>query len=239
MSPLPTLEGGQPYDRKSWENTLEEAKEDVKAGRMSKEDYDLFEQEAHIIMEHPRSLAGLEKIPHTTPGLMSREKMPEEIRDPSPVGYYHPEHEEEYLASLDAELDGHAPPPLDSHPIRSYRETDPRNDNPVSSLNWLRNNHPGVFLQGDGMKRGPVKEPKEPKETVSNKRKRQSVVPKPDQEMYEDEDFPVGLIEPATTKTKRKRDDEPYRPKGGSNSRASKKKKLSTGQAAVEAAEAE
>ncbi|KAI9735798.1 MAG: hypothetical protein M1834_001262 [Cirrosporium novae-zelandiae] len=123
--------------------------------------------------------------------------------------------------------------------------------NPVSVHNWLRKHQPQVFLQDHEKEKEKEREKEKEKEkekdrerekaikdhdVVSEKsttrpsntrgsKRASNVTPKAEQDMY-DEDGILMDIAPtsATTRGKRKRDDEPYRPKGGS-SRPSRKKK--------------
>jgi hypothetical protein len=204
---------------------LEEAKEEVAAGQMSSETYSQLEAALEKSMRRSRSLAELSSVPHTRIDAITASELPSEIDDTSMSGFLTTEHEEEHLASLDAALDGNQAPP-DPHPIRSNeRERESVLRNPVSVYNWLRRNHPSIFLQ-DGetaMERGGAR--------AGGPGKGGRRVTKAEPEVYDEEGFLIsGGTTEAPSRSKRKREDEPYRPKGGS-SRTLKKRKAGGGQA--------
>ena len=163
---------------------------------------------------------------HTTRELLSEEPLPHDLGDESPAGYLSLEHEEEYLNALDAALEGRPIP--DSHPIRSNeREKDMALRNPMSVYNWLRKHQPQVFLQdSDSAPDKPVQKPA----TAAKAPRRSNVPPKLEPEVIDEEGFLVSGNLEAPSRSKRKREDEPYRPKGGS-SRPSKRKRTSAGNA--------
>lgn len=102
----------------------------------------------------------------------------------------------------------------------------------MSGYNWLRKHHPEHFLQDE-----PNPEKASPRQVTkaspkplreSRSTKRSSAVPKQEHEIIDDEGYVIGGNLEVPSRTKRKREDEPYRPKGGS-SRSVKKKKTSGG----------
>lgn len=133
---------------------------------------------------------------------------------------------------------------MDEHsgrPIRAYERqliTDKEVSlkNPMSVTNWLRRNQPDVFLQDKYEERASAKASKAAAAeaggaTSGHGRKRHSLAsvqtptaPKHDADLLDDEigfvDAPFG----GSGRGRRKKDDEPYRPKGGS-SRPSKRKR--------------
>lgn len=171
---------------------------------------------------------------------MTPNDLPSDLDDDAPTGYLSPDHETEFLLNLDNTLGN---PPLGSRPIMSSqlakanereKEKDSQLRNPVSVHNWLRKHHPQAFQQEDSI---PDKPPSRNVAKVSPKpsnppkaSKRPSTAPKQENEYIDDEGFLVGGNLEVPSKTKRKREDEPYRPKGGS-SRPTKKKRTSGGAA--------
>ena len=219
-------------------------------GAITQSDYAALLGSLRSALGPPKTLAALSKTTHSVLDDVLPANLPSELHEEPLTGYLSPAHEEEYLAALDATIDG-VSAPSDSHPIRGYeRASEAALKNPVSVYNWLRKHHPQVFLQ-DGETASTTKEPgtdgKEGKEskaggigashgeqgaTTQVKRegrsKRGSTVP----EILDDEGFVINggpeAVEKAgaSARGKRKREDEPYRPKGGSGVR-SKRKKIS------------
>ncbi|KAL9120821.1 MAG: hypothetical protein Q9187_002626 [Circinaria calcarea] len=188
----------------------------------------------HLIIEQnetvnkPRKLSQLKAVPHTVLESVPPRSLPHDINTSMPAGYLSPNHEEEYLSTLDAalelsELGTQAPP--SSHPIRSNEKHEKEREvavgNPVSVHNWLRKYQPQVFLQdNDLLPEKPVSRPA----TSSRAPKRSSIVPKQEPEIIDDEGYLISGNLEGSAKNKRKREDEPYRPKGGS-SRSTRKKR--------------
>ena len=212
-----------------------------------------MEAEFHAILNRTNSLANLSKVQQTTPDLVvAAAVMPKELLQEAPIGYMTPGHEDEYLSALDtylASLPPEAPPILQrsSRPTDREREKEMQLRNPVSVYNWLREYKPKVFLQDprpEEKESAPDKvsnvpesaghkaSPKPP--SSSTTKRRPAPAPKqeaePEPEILDDEGNVIGGtgIDPPAPKSKRKREDDAYRPKGGS-SRSRKKAKGSSG----------
>ena len=165
-------------------------------------------------------------IPHTELERLALDDFPYDINGPSSAGFLDPVHEEEYLASMDAAMD-----PLDSQHFttiasfstrtseRQEKERDANLRNPVSVYNWLRRNAPSVFENPDEKPQAPARNSK-----------RASNVIKQEPELLDDEGNLLSSVAEGPAKVKRKREDEPYRPKGGS-SRPTKRRKAVSGPA--------
>ena len=167
-----------------------------------------------------KSLALLSQYDDTTAKSTSRAAI--ESKDVI-SGYPTLSEEERYQEALDGYLNGNAATPRVLPPGRagdriSEREKEIALKNPVSVYNWLRDNHPGVFLQDNE----PHAEKSSARPSNSRTSKRASTI-KQEPELY-DEDG-IAIEARASAKGKRKRDEDGgYRPKGG-NGRASKRKK--------------
>lgn len=228
------------YDAIEARAALEDLKSDLRTGQVSPRSYGQMEASLLDIVNKPKILAHLDATPHTTLESVLPDNLPSDLDEDTPTGYLSPAHEEEFLSNLDITLgDG----PLDSGPIfpSSLAKTSTRDKekdallrNPVSVYNWLRKHHPQVFLQDESSsdkpapKQAPKPSPKPSNPTKSSKRI--SAVPKQEQEILDEEGYLVEGNLDVPVKAKRKREDEPYRPKGGS-SRPTKKKKTSGGTA--------
>lgn len=185
-------------------------------------------------------LVQLDTIPHTTLESVIPNELPSDLDEDIPTGYLSPQHEAEFLLYLDNTL-GNGPVGLRSVMSSQLakandreREKDSQLRNPVSVHNWLRKNH-HLFVQHDdsnpdksSSRQAAKVSPKPPNPTKVTKRS--SVLPKQEHEMIDDEGFLIGGNMDVPSKNKRKREDEPYRPKGGS-SRPAKKKRSSGGAA--------
>lgn len=198
----------------------------------------------------PTSLSTLEKnLPHTRPSPAALD-LREELLDEHPLGYFDPSHEDEYLNALDVTLadpNGYPEEDTSGRPIRStdrpvVTEKEISLRNPQSVTNWLRRNQPEVFLQEKYEERANAKASRQAAAEAGgaatggggHRGKRASLAslqtptaPKGEQDMPDDEslaDVPFG-----SGRTKRSKEDEPYRPKGGS-SRPSKRKREGDGE---------
>jgi hypothetical protein len=151
----------------------------------------------------------------------------------SPSGFLSVRHEEQYLQSLDAFLEGNAPVPR-SHAITTLstkngekpteREREMQLKNPVSVYNWLRKNHPTVFLQDN--ETGAEKTPRPAGSRSSARKPATKDNVKQEQDLY-DEDG-IARDSAPSSRGKRKRDEDGgYRPKGGS-SRSAKRRRDTT-----------
>jgi hypothetical protein len=187
--------------------------------------------------DEPPSLKALvSKIPHTH--LTSdTSRYPIEVTLDTPPGYLSTAYEEEYLSTLDPQIVG--PDGLDEvwRPLRlpPSRQLPPEkelhNSNPVSVLSWLRRNHPETFIQekeaasdkpaprarggGGGGKRSSLAQ-------SSNAGK--AGTPAVEEGAEEEVSAEVAASDKAGGRGKKGKEDEPYRPKGGS-SRPSKRKR--------------
>lgn len=218
---------------------LAEARADMRAGRISPRSYKALEIDFLEIINRPsRVLAHLEATPHTTLASVTPDLLPCDLDSAAPTGYYSPNHETEFLSALDNNLGttpGSARLGLTNHTAKlgeKEKEKDAQLRNPVSVHNWLRKHHPSVFLQDEpspdkaSPKNATKVSPKPPKEPKPSKKSTATL--KQEQEIIDDEGYLIGGNLEIPAKNKRKREDEPYRPKGGS-SRSAKKKKLSIG----------
>lgn len=193
--------------------------------------------------DEPSSLKTLlAKVPHTHLD-SSISRYPIELTLNPPPGYLSSTYEEEYLSILDPQIMG--PDGLDNvwrplliPPSRQLpAEKELHNSNPVSVLSWLRRNHPETFIQekeansdkpaprarggGGGGKRSSLAQ-------SSNAGKAGTPVV---EEIVEEEVGAEAIPgEKAGGKGKKGKEDEPYRPKGGS-SRPSKRKRGDTDKA--------
>ncbi|MCJ1320698.1 hypothetical protein MMC15_006039 [Xylographa vitiligo] len=209
---------------------LEEAKHELSTGQITPDSYRQLEAALNEALHKSISLSQLSTVSHTVLDDVPEDDLPHDIGESSPAGYLSLDHEEEYLAILDATLEGSGSRPIgsaNSHPIRSNdRDKDVALRNPVSVYNWLRKHQPQVFLQDSD---SPPDRSSTRPSNVTKIPRRSTVVPKQEPEVLDDEGFLISASLEGLSRTKRKRDDEPYRPKGGS-SRPYKRKKTGNGQ---------
>lgn len=220
---------------------LEKAKAKFGDGEITPNTYKELETSLQYSIDKPRiELVQLDTTPHTTLESVIPNELPSDLDEDIPTGYLSPNHEAEFLLYLDNTL-GNGPVGLRSVMSSQLakandreREKDSQLRNPVSVHNWLRKNH-HLFLQHDdsnpdksSSRQAAKVSPKPPNPTKVTKRS--SVLPKQEHEMIDDEGFLIGVNMDVPSKNKRKREDEPYRPKGGS-SRPAKKKRTSGGAA--------
>lgn len=240
---LPALESdrfpSEAYDLDSAHAAYIEAKGDLESGQITFRDYEQIEAVYADAVAATNSFSHLSKLSQTVPECIPVHELPYDIGDAAPTGYLTVEHEEEYLAALDAEIESSIvgiQPALNSHPIRSNgKEKEAQLRNPVSVYTWLRKHQPGVFLQDSDSSPDKIM-PKQP--SASKPSKKSVLAIKHESDTLDEDGIPVlGPLE-SVSRSKRKRDDEPYRPKGGS-SRPTKKKKVSTGHNGKKAAEVE
>ncbi|KAI9813588.1 MAG: hypothetical protein M1827_003657 [Pycnora praestabilis] len=220
----------QSYDSTAIQLALEEAKAELVAGEFSEEYYSRLE--ASILTKASTSsiiaLNSMLVTPHTELSILHPDEVPEELYAETPTGYLTPAHEDDYLFALDISL-GTSPvlprQTVPTHPIRLgdkalEKEKDVAVRNPVSVYNWLRKHHPQVFLQDhEGSS-----EKQSGKSASSRAAKRTSIAPSRTDHEGAEEEHGLPNESGATAKGKKKKDDEPYRPKGGS-SRPSKRKR--------------
>lgn len=255
-SAVPALEPDlSPYGFSEIESTraaLGEAKQDLYSGQISPAALKVMEAEFHAVLNRTSSLPNLSRVQHTTINIVSAEEMPKDLLQEAPIGYMTPRHEDEFLSALDTYLASLPPePPLmlprPFRPTDREREKDAQLRNPVSVYNWLREHRPKVFLQDprpEEKESAPEKvssvsesaghkaSPKPPSSGAT--KRRSAAVPKQEVELepeiLDDEGNVIGgaAIDPPAPKSKRKRDDDAYRPKGGS-SKSRKRGKGSSG----------
>lgn len=242
-SAVPALIPDQPPSRANDANSaraaLQEAMVDLANGQITPRTYREFEvQLLHTMNKPSKTLGELGETPHTTLTSVTPHDLPSDLDEDTPAGYLSPTHEQEFLSNMDNYIEN-APP--DSQPIvytKTSRATEKEKDkeaqlrNPVSVYNWLRKHYPSVFLQDE-----PNLEKTSPRHVVkaspkpardSRSTKRSSAALKLEQEIIDDEGYVIGGSLEVPPRNKRKREDEPYRPKGGA-SRSTKKKKVSGG----------
>ncbi|KAI9881557.1 MAG: hypothetical protein M1830_000121 [Pleopsidium flavum] len=204
---------------------FEEAKADLASGELSPGSYSRVVA-ALANKVKPTSLSSLQAIPHTTLASVAAGAFPDDISSDSPPGYLTPTHEDDYLFAVDGYLGSSTIIPrvnTSTNPVRlgekgSEKEAQVRN--PVSVYNWLRKHQPQVFLQDNEM----ISDKSSVKLAhLSKAAKRPSIVTKPDHEIIDEDGFLISETM-GSTKGKRKRDDEPYRPKGGSSRPAKRKR---------------
>ena len=217
---------------------LAEAHADLAAGDHTIGDHRSILSRIRASVGPAKHLALLEQTPHSSLAGLGPGDLPEELHDERFLGYLTAAHEDDYLAALDAGLDPSLLPLEPSGGGGGARA--PERGNPASTYNWLRRNNPEVFSDGGegraGGSGGGATEAAPPAAGASGRRdagaarkdgraKRTSAVNT--QELLDDIGDVIG--EPRTDQArgngrgKRKRDDEPYRPKGGSGSRARRK----------------
>ena len=202
----------------------------------------------------PKALTTLSRTAHTTLDSVDRTQViphSVDIFEDAPTGYLDPSHEEEMLNAIDATLTNG---PIDQQPssYKSPRVTEKEKEkdfqlhNPVSVYNWLQRHSEKASLPKETEKEPrheennvevPVQKPRpSPKPSPAGigsskpnrKRTSSSLIPRQELEelILDDEGFVIaGAEEPAFNfNRKRKRDDDAYRPKGGS-SKAKKRPK--------------
>lgn len=194
------------------------------------------------------SLSSLEKnVVHTTWDLPAQADLPPDLRarddEMTYPGFLTLKHEEQYLSTLDAwldelpSLDTTKPIPAESRPKHGPSEREFALQNPSSVYNWMHKHQNSVFESNaagskdkDSEKAGSVRSPpprsrgKKEKVPAPTSRQEQSADPW-------DEDGEESRVKDengGSAKVKRKRDDEPYRPKGGRSSAKRKREKDDT-----------
>jgi hypothetical protein len=190
----------------------------------------------------PRSLSTLLNIPHTH--LSSTTKLPSDVTGDHLPGYFASGYEEEYLNNFDPQiatddalenvhLQLRLPP---SRILPSEKEL--TNQNPMSVLSWLRRHHPETFIQ----EKEAASEKSAPRQRGGGGGKRSSLAhatnanpapsvtastpgPKTEHDTADEEPTAENAgSEKGGGRRGKQKDDEPYRPKGGS-SRAQKRKR--------------
>ncbi|KIW03934.1 uncharacterized protein PV09_04773 [Verruconis gallopava] len=190
----------------------------------------------------PRSLAMLLNVPHTTPSSAPPSTWPSDMTGDAPPGYLTTAYEEEYVTNLDAQLgvadsldDGWRLPQLPRSRILPP-EKELLNANPMSVLSWLRRYHPETFIQekeaaaekagkgkGGASASGGTSGGKRSSLATITSMANDKGTPNP-RDDADDADDDWVAEERTSGRGKRSKDDEAYRPKGGS-SRPTKRKR--------------
>jgi len=179
------------------------------------------------------NLLTLRETPHTTLNMVNLNKLPPELEDLDntlPPGYFTSQHEEEYIAALQASLASvnttndvsipgtHLFSQPKERPVPTERDF--AIHHPSSVYNWLRVHQPQVFDTKD-------KESEKGDTAPSKGKGKKEKTTKNEHEGPEDEEVDTMLAAGlgSVKGGKKKRDDETaYRPKGG-HSRSSKRKR--------------
>lgn len=207
---------------------LRNARTDLALGVMTVEHYcDLESSVKRNEVFVPRmQYTSLIRIPHTLP--QSEENQSGNIASEHSLGFFTPEHENEYYLATDAKLgDDSAALQLSSIPEKlSFveREREAALRNPISVYNWLRRNQPHIFLQDNEN----ASEKSAPR--PSNLRTSKKAAPNQSRKDEDPHDDDSVLIDTGHgsggSKGKRKREEDAgNKSKGGSSSRSSRKKK--------------
>ncbi|KAF2674026.1 hypothetical protein BT63DRAFT_419340 [Microthyrium microscopicum] len=173
-------------------------------------------------------LSSILQMPHKT---YEMSDVPESLKVLTSSNYMDATYRDEYIANLDSQLEDItflADPnktlrPPDSRTVPS--EKDLQNKNVDSVISWLRRHHPETFIQDKDEKEKP--EPRKRGGGGKRASLAQSTTTVPKQEPEEEEEMGVAPDPPEkpTGRAKKTKEDEAYRPKGGS-SRSAKRKRL-------------
>lgn len=187
----------------------------------------------------PRSLASLLSVPHTEL-TDDTSNWPADMLGDAPPGYLSTAYEDEYVSNMDAQL---ATPEAEQMGFRLAQlprsrilpaEKELLNANPMSVLSWLRRYHPETFIQekeaaaekagkskggaGGGGKRSSMA-------TITSAANTGTPGPHGKEEGEEaEEEWVAEDKAQASGRGKRTKDDEAYRPKGGSSRPAKRKR---------------
>jgi hypothetical protein len=203
---------------------LREARHGLKNGRLSMADYRRVEDSIRQSKDF-RPAKSYATLLETEYSSLDVAKTHKNAGDSVLNGFPAPAEEEQYLVGLDSYLDGVASTPRPYAPMtirggeRSIeKDREVAIKNPVSVYNWLRKNHPQVFLQdNEAHSEKPSTRP-----ATSRASKRASAV-KQEPDLYDEDGIAIDVG--SSSRGKRKRDDDGgYRPKGG-NGRPVKRKK--------------
>jgi hypothetical protein len=194
---------------------------------LSAEEYKQAEESTNAAPHHlaPKPLSRLLTTPHTE---FPADNLPEDLTGEELPGYYTPNHEEEHILALDAKLaDGDANlhdksgKPLTISDKNIFNDKELSFRNPVSAYNWLRKYQPQVFLQ-DKPDQENASEKSAARAGPGRKKSRAEAAhkePKADHDADDD-----TFVEFGSSRSKRtNKEDEAYRPKGGS--RGAKRKR--------------
>ena len=207
---------------------LREARAKYDSCRMSKEDYLAIENDLVSKLSAPSiiKLSSLLSTPHSqfAPNETKNEYLEDDLN-----GRMTTNHEEDYLNSLDSALsDGSEAYRMISRtaqqlPSRGLSEKDLVLQNPNSVYHWLKKHQPQIFNHERDLE-GSTEKPAPTNKRLASKRGSDipmvvSAAPR-DNEIFDDDTFYV----PEPPKSRRTKDDEPYRPKGGSSKPAKRKR---------------
>ncbi|KAB8200898.1 IEC3 subunit of the Ino80 complex chromatin re-modelling [Aspergillus parasiticus SU-1] len=207
---------------------LRNAKTDLALGLMKVEHYcDLENSVKRNEVFAPRMrYTSLITIPHTLP--QPEENQSENIISEHSLGFFTPEHENEYYLATDAKLgDTSALMQLNDIPEKlSFieREREAALRNPISVYNWLRRNQPHIFLQDN--ENASEKSASRPSNLRTSKKAALSQSRK-DEDLHDDDSILMDTGHGSGgSKGKRKREEDVgNKSKGGSSNRSSRKKK--------------
>ena len=247
-----STQGLSSMDAASAKQTLSTARAELEAGRLSA---DVYRDLEDAVRENPlfqpanKYSSLIRTVPHTKPvendGEERGEKTPtaaaaeeeEEDKIAVKLGYTTPAQEHEYQLALDAKLgDAAAAAELAQLPNPSWVERlqELMAQNPAAEHNWLRRNRPKLLDPENTSteKAMAAAAASSTSNRPSRASKRSSAVHRPaptkEEDMYDEDGIALEPAPPAS-KNKRKRDeDAPYRPKGGSSRGSSSRKKKDT-----------
>ena len=202
---------------------------------MPQHDYDILVKTLRSTLKDDIaiSLSDLEQtVSHTSIDILSAKDIPQEYKSDVWTTYLDAQHEDSYLAHIDAIINGDAPPaePTIGKPVLSETTV----SNPVSVYNWLRKHKPDVFLQDAGADKDksedkPAKTPGTSTPSTSKRESRGVKRTSMATELLDDEGNLIGGPAEPISKPKRKRErdvDDAYKPKGGGSSSKRRKKSL-------------
>lgn len=236
------------YSAAAAKSALREAKAELEAGAITADSYRRLEEgvKRNTTYQPAIKYTSLRQIPHDDPAEFHQDE-PEETSLRYKLGYLTPEHETEYLLRADTELgDQSAVVQLgqlsDKPTSFNERMRDANLANPSSVYNWLRRNTPQIFLQDNdnssekgaavgtggsgGGGAGGGGGGQRPSNLRTSKRASSVRNPTKEEDMYDEDGIALDTPEPASSKGKRKRDEDTgYRPKGGRSGGGSRKKK--------------
>ena len=233
------------YSAASARALVAESASDLAAHSITRRDHEALLAVVRAGLGPAKQLAVLAGTAHTPLAALEPAALPEELRADDMLGYLGAAHEDEYLAALDAGLDApldapYARPAERSNPASTYNwlrrfKPDVLSADPHAATSAGGGGETvdvklegGSAGGGDGADASSARRDTGPARKESGRVKRASAANM--QELLDDMGYVIGEM-PADSarggsgsgRSKRKRDDEPYRPKGGSGSRARRK----------------
>lgn len=152
----------EPSNLSEAQAALEEARQDLRSGQISEDEFAQTSASLLAIIQRARSLTVLSKVLHSTATgaqALSDIVIPSDITEPLPAGYLEPFHGEEYITAVEGFLDarntsedGNAGPPYippRQQPSDKEKERVYQLQNPMSVYNWLnkhKQDHDDVFI---------------------------------------------------------------------------------------------